>query len=321
MGYVKLFTSIIHSTIWREPDHVRIVWVTMLAMSDQYGIVECSVPGLADAARVNLQQCESALDRLQAPDEYSRNPENEGRRISKIEGGFEILNYESYRRKMSEEDRKEKNAAKQRAWRARQKSKLEGETINSVTGSVTDRNQALPSVTDRNQALPNVTHSDQNRSEQIRTDQIRTDKDKTNGHMDIPPTGGPKPKRKTTLPPVWHPNEAYAVLSRSLGVDLSVQTDAFRDYEAAHRRTMADWDATFRMWLRKSAEYRQKRVSVSTRMTPQQQSLDALQKWAEEDDNTGTDTRLFGDISDRLSRAVPVGRNDGVGMAKTDKRS
>lgn len=162
MGYTKLFSSIIHSTIWREPDHVRIVWVTMLAMTDQYGVVECSVPGLADAARVNLQQCIEAIERLSAPDPYSRCPDYDGRRIEKIDGGFQILNYEYYRRKASEEEKREKNAEKQRRWRARQKAL-----------TATNSNQALPNITDHNHTLPPVTEnnpSDQNRSEQIRSD-------------------------------------------------------------------------------------------------------------------------------------------------------
>ncbi|MCK9556309.1 hypothetical protein M0R36_10960 [bacterium] len=173
MGYTKLFSSIIHSTIWREPDHVRIVWVTMLAMTDQYGVVECSVPGLADAARVNLQQCIEAIDRLSAPDPYSRCPDYDGRRIEKVDGGFQILNYEYYRRKASEEEKREKNADKQRRWRERQKA------LQSVT-EITDSNKSLPSITDRNQALQPVTEN--NPSEQIRTDQNIPDqiKDKKN---------------------------------------------------------------------------------------------------------------------------------------------
>ena len=51
-GYTKLHSNIIHSTIWRAPNHVRLVWITMLALCDRDGVVEASVPGLADAARV-----------------------------------------------------------------------------------------------------------------------------------------------------------------------------------------------------------------------------------------------------------------------------
>lgn len=50
-GYTKLFSSIIDSTIWRESKETKIVWITMLAKADRYGVVEASLPGLADAAK------------------------------------------------------------------------------------------------------------------------------------------------------------------------------------------------------------------------------------------------------------------------------
>jgi len=56
-GYTKLFSSIVHSTVWRESNHVRLVWVTLLALCDRDGRVEASVPGLADAARVTVPEC------------------------------------------------------------------------------------------------------------------------------------------------------------------------------------------------------------------------------------------------------------------------
>ncbi len=114
-GYTKLFTSILASTIWREPDHVRVVWITMLAMVNARGIVEASVPGLADMARVSVEKCEEALAVLRAPDPYSRTKDNEGRRIRDVEGGFALLNYGKYRDTMSADDRREY----QRAYRSK----------------------------------------------------------------------------------------------------------------------------------------------------------------------------------------------------------
>ena len=117
-GYAKLFETIIHSTIWGEPDNVRLVWITMLAMADKFGVVEASIPGLADAARVKLDQCEEALERLMAPDKYSRTKDFEGRRIEEIDGGWIVLNFEKYRMKKSQEEQREKwrrNKRKQRA--------------------------------------------------------------------------------------------------------------------------------------------------------------------------------------------------------------
>jgi len=122
-GYTKLFGSLIHSTIWREPDHVRIVWMTMLAMADRDGIVEASVPGLADAARKSIPETEAALARLMEPDPYSRTPDHEGRRIEAIPGGWRLLNHAIYREKASAEEAREKAAARQARKRERDMSR------------------------------------------------------------------------------------------------------------------------------------------------------------------------------------------------------
>lgn len=121
-GYTKLFNSILASTIWRSDDKTRIVWITLLAMSDKDGICEGSVPGLADLARVSIEDCESALAELMAPDKYSRTTEFEGRRIEPVDGGWLLLNHSKYRAKMSEDDLREKNRQRQAKWREKHKS-------------------------------------------------------------------------------------------------------------------------------------------------------------------------------------------------------
>jgi hypothetical protein len=106
VGFTKLFSTIIHSTVWRTDMHVKVVWVTLLAMADRNGRVWASVPGLADAARVSLKQCTEALDVLLSPDEWSRTKTDEGRRIKEIDGGWELLNYLKYREMRDEEERR-----------------------------------------------------------------------------------------------------------------------------------------------------------------------------------------------------------------------
>lgn len=134
-GYTKLFGSIIHSTIWREPDHVRLVWVTMLALADKDGSVEASVPGLADVARVSLDQCLDALDRFQKPDRFSRNKAAEGRRIEEIPGGWQLLNHSHYRRLMSEEERRARDAERKRNQRASKARPQASENVREVSHS------------------------------------------------------------------------------------------------------------------------------------------------------------------------------------------
>lgn len=120
-GYTKLFGSIVRSTIWGEPNHVRIVWVTMLALADRDGRIEASVPGLAHEARVNLAECREALSLFLAPDPDSRTKAHDGRRIEEIPGGWRLLNYEVYREKMSRDDQREKAAERKRRQRERER--------------------------------------------------------------------------------------------------------------------------------------------------------------------------------------------------------
>lgn len=118
-GYTKLFSSLIHSTVWQEDAFVKVVWITMLAMADRDGIVQASVPGLAKAAGVPLDACEAALEKFQRPDQYSRTPDNEGRRIGSVDGGWELLNYAKYRALMNAEDQREKAKVRKQHQRER----------------------------------------------------------------------------------------------------------------------------------------------------------------------------------------------------------
>ena len=97
MTFTKLFSSITESTVWCEPDRVRLVWITMLAMADSRGRIWASVPGLANRARVPLEDAEDAIQRFLGPDKYSRTPDHDGRRIEVIDGGWRLLNHEKYR--------------------------------------------------------------------------------------------------------------------------------------------------------------------------------------------------------------------------------
>jgi len=137
MSYTKLFGSIVNSSIWFEPNPTRIVWITMLAMANRDGVVEASTPGLAARAIVTLGECEAALEALSAPDKYSKNPANEGRRIERVKEGWRLLNYDDYRNRMSDEDTKEKARIRKQRQRAVQRlSDPECHTA-SMVGSVT----------------------------------------------------------------------------------------------------------------------------------------------------------------------------------------
>lgn len=128
-GYTKLFSSIVTSTIWRETKETKIVWITMLALADRDGVVEASVPGLADLAKVSIAECEAALGVLLNPDPYSRTKDNDGRRIEAIDGGWRLLNHAKYREKLSLEERRAYFAKKQAEYRKRKREAEKGVSI------------------------------------------------------------------------------------------------------------------------------------------------------------------------------------------------
>jgi hypothetical protein len=116
--FVKLYGSILDSSIWLEPAGTRLLWITMLAMADAEGVVTASVRGLASRARITKDSCLAGLATLSSPDPDSKNPENEGRRIEKVDGGWVILNQRAYRDRRTRTQ--ELTAERTRRWRERQ---------------------------------------------------------------------------------------------------------------------------------------------------------------------------------------------------------
>lgn len=100
MAFVKLHGSILDSSIWSSPAEVRLVWITMLAMADEFGVVSASVDGLAHRARVSIEATQDALRRFLGPDEFSRDGTT-GERIEEVPGGWLVLNHANYRDKQT----------------------------------------------------------------------------------------------------------------------------------------------------------------------------------------------------------------------------
>jgi len=137
-GYTKLFNSILASTIWREEKETKILWITMLAMADKDGMVEASIPGLADLARLTVKETQTALGILESPDEFSRTKDHEGRRIEPVLGGWLVLNHAKYRQKMDMDERREYLRVKKQESRDRQRQ----QSVNNCPETSTKSTQA-----------------------------------------------------------------------------------------------------------------------------------------------------------------------------------
>ena len=113
--YVKLFGTILDSSIWLE-DHATVrLWITLLAMADAEGYVRAAQPMLARRANIAENECEKALKTLSEPDKYSGTQEYDGRRIEEMAGGWLLLNYTKYREIRTRDQLM--NAQRQKKWR------------------------------------------------------------------------------------------------------------------------------------------------------------------------------------------------------------
>lgn len=142
--FVKLYTQVLDSTVWREPNHVLRVFLTLLLVCDREGFVRISIPGLADRAKVSIPECEEAISRLESPDPYSQSREEDGARIIRVgdngEPLWHLVNYEKYRAIKDQDQERERRRIKKARYRARKK---EGPCLPTVYPMSTP---CLPSV-------------------------------------------------------------------------------------------------------------------------------------------------------------------------------
>jgi len=112
-GFTKLVPEIVMSSIWNESPEVRCVWIAMLATKDENGYVRGNAASLARLANVSLESAKEAIEKFQLPDPESNTPDNDGRRIQAVPGGWFVLNHALYRGK----DYREYEAERKREYR------------------------------------------------------------------------------------------------------------------------------------------------------------------------------------------------------------
>ena len=230
-GYTKLFSSITDSSVWQEEDHVRLLWITMLAMADARGYVGASVPGLAARARITLEQCEEALAKFLAPDPYSRSEKHEGRRIEKVDRGWILLNYARFREMRNVAETRER----QREWARRKRAS----TSTNVDNRVDCRQMS--------------TQAEAEAEADIDPPVVPPSGDATQKPKSRP--RGRKRKPETVLATDWQPTDSHRAFASELGVDCDREARRFRAHAEANDRRMRDWDAAFRMWLDKATDF------------------------------------------------------------------
>jgi hypothetical protein len=132
--YNKLFSKIVDSSIWLESDATRIVWLTMIAVMDEDGfVVMASIENLARRANVSVARCSTAVAILEAPDPNSADPDNEGRRIERVPGGWVVLNAAKHRLMVARVSQRESNRRRVTKHREKGRDTSENEAKRSRT--------------------------------------------------------------------------------------------------------------------------------------------------------------------------------------------
>jgi hypothetical protein len=158
--YVKVFASLFEGSFYGAGAVRYAVWVYLLAKANPDGIVSCNVQAVSGAIGCSSTDVSEALAWLQAPDDKSRNPAHEGRRIEAVSPyEFLLLNYEYYRglktREMEREgarerQRRHRHDASQKSRTSRQEEeekdvdvKKEGENVNGLPATPVSKSVAL----------------------------------------------------------------------------------------------------------------------------------------------------------------------------------
>jgi hypothetical protein len=122
--FTPLWSGIVDSSLWDEPDYVVKVFVTMLAIKDPDFIVRKTAYQIARQARKTEAEVLEALKILAAPDTKRLEPQPyNGRRLEKVKDGWLILNGEKYQEKMVQHFKRARWARAQAAKRERDRQK------------------------------------------------------------------------------------------------------------------------------------------------------------------------------------------------------
>ena len=153
MPFVKLDCGILDSTLWVDR-YSREAFITALLMAEpyetevpldqievrtldktgwtvppgKYGYVRAAGAGIVRRAGLDHEEGMEALIRLGNPEPDSRSPAFDGRRLIRVDGGYIILNYFTYR------DRDYTAAERQKRYRARNAVTRD---VNTVTRNIT----------------------------------------------------------------------------------------------------------------------------------------------------------------------------------------
>jgi len=122
--YVKVFRTIFDGSLYGKFEPT-VVFLAMLVLAERNGNVDMTAEAIAARVGYPLAIVKRGLEELEKPDPASRSPEEEGRRIIRLDEhrawGWKITNYEKYDKIRTAAERQEYFKLKKREQRAKSK--------------------------------------------------------------------------------------------------------------------------------------------------------------------------------------------------------
>jgi len=229
MGYTPLFDTITRGTLCgRWPDIG--LWPIVLSLADRHGVVDSTPAHIAAVTGLPLEDVTACLKRFCAPDPDSRSQDHDGARLVLLD------------------------VSRDWGWlvvnhsRYREKArKLTYDSKRTASGLDAERKRLSRDVPTRPASSRSQTETE--------TETKREEKREK--------------ARKARLPAEWSPSEELRAWTQTSHPDVNAHTELekFRDHWTSKGEARLDWDATWRNWIRKAAQFSNAAKPFSERKT------------------------------------------------------
>jgi hypothetical protein len=110
--YGKIFRQMYRGTLATVgPWEALVTFQQLIVLADQEGVVDMTIEAIVRETTIPMEIIRKGVDALEQPDPESRNPAEEGRRLVRLRDnstwGWQIVNYNYYRKLKREEDRRD----------------------------------------------------------------------------------------------------------------------------------------------------------------------------------------------------------------------
>jgi hypothetical protein len=250
-GYTPIFRTVFDGTLhgkWPQTG----VWLALLAMADRHGHIDRSPQAIASDIGIGVDDLMACIGEFSEPDLMSRTRESDGRRLELLDPerpwGWRVINHGKYREK-----------ARKAAYDADR----------TQSGADAERKRAARAVPTRPAPSRAVPLSDSD------SDSDTNKNSEKEGEGAAAPRARPAKKSAgSRIPEGWRPSPACRAYAEKMlpRVDTEALIGAFVDHWTAAvgpKALKADWDATWRTWVRRSNGYGYPMLTGAANHAPQ----------------------------------------------------